>query len=248
MSDERLLYAPVNTLKPVDEDVWVVDGPAIRYGPPWARMRFPTRMTVLRLGRDDLFIHSPTALTPALHDAVRRLGAVRWIVAPSRIHYWWVPDWRQAFADAQVYLAPRVREQAGARIDFPARPLHEAAGYPWDAELATLPIAGSYLTEVEFFHYRSRTLVLTDLIENFEPGKLDSVFARGLTWLGGVRDPDGQMPRDMRLTFARHRAALRDAVRQMIAWDPRRVILAHGRWYAADGAAELRRAFRWLLD
>jgi hypothetical protein len=26
------------------------------------------------------------------------------------------------------------------------------------------------------------------------------------------------------------------------------VILAHGRWYERDGADELRRAFRWLLD
>jgi hypothetical protein len=30
----------------------------------------------------------------------------------------------------------------------------------------------------------------------------------------------------------------------MIAWEPERVILAHGRWYDRAGAAELRRAFR----
>ncbi|OZI76384.1 DUF4336 domain-containing protein [Bordetella genomosp. 2] len=244
--DGRLLYAPINTLKPVADSVWIVDGPAIRYGLPWPRMRFPTRMTVLRLGRGDLFIHSPTELAPALRDAVQDLGRPRWIVAPSRIHYWWVPQWHAAFPDAAVYLAPRVREQAGRRIDFPARPLAGPAGYPWDAELATLPIAGSYLTEVEFFHHASRTLILTDLIENFEPGKLGSPLARWLTRLGGVQDPDGQMPRDMRLTFARRRAALRAAVDQMIAWEPERVILAHGRWYPRDGAAELRRAFRWL--
>jgi hypothetical protein len=34
----------------------------------------------------------------------------------------------------------------------------------------------------------------------------------------------------------------------MIAWNPERVILAHGRWYERDGAQELRRAFRWVLD
>ncbi|MBO1112786.1 DUF4336 domain-containing protein [Bordetella petrii] len=247
MDDDRLLYAPVNTLKPVDDEVWIVDGPAIRYGPPWPKMRFPTRMTVLRLEGGGLFIHSPTALTPELQNAIVRLGAPRWIVAPSRIHYWWVPDWHRAFGQAAVYVAPRVLEQAGGRIDFPVQPLRQAAGYPWDAELATLPIDGSYLTEVEFFHYRSRTLVLTDLIENFEPAKLDSAFARWLTRLGGVQDPDGQMPRDMRLTFSRRRAELRAAVQQMIDWDPRRIILAHGRWYTDHGAAELRRAFRWLL-
>jgi hypothetical protein len=34
----------------------------------------------------------------------------------------------------------------------------------------------------------------------------------------------------------------------MIAWDPERIILAHGRWYERNGTAELKRAFRWLLD
>jgi hypothetical protein len=119
-------------------------------------------------------------------------------------------------------------------------------GYPWDAALATLAVAGDYMTEFVFFHRASRTLILTDLIENFEPTKLGPVL-RLLTWLGGVRDPDGQMPRDMRLTYRAHRAALKRAVERMIAWAPVRVILAHGRWYDRDGAAELKRAFRWLL-
>jgi hypothetical protein len=34
----------------------------------------------------------------------------------------------------------------------------------------------------------------------------------------------------------------------MLAWQPERVILAHGRWYQHNGTAELRRAFRWLLE
>jgi hypothetical protein len=34
----------------------------------------------------------------------------------------------------------------------------------------------------------------------------------------------------------------------MIGWNPERVVLAHGRWYEKNGAAELRRAFGWLLD
>jgi hypothetical protein len=33
-----------------------------------------------------------------------------------------------------------------------------------------------------------------------------------------------------------------------VAWQPERIILAHGRWYEKDGTEELRRAFRWLLE
>jgi hypothetical protein len=230
----------------VTDDVWIVDGPTIRFGAPWPKMPFPTRMTVLRLG-GDLFIHSPTPLTPELKSGIDGIGQPRWIVGPNRIHYWWVPDWHTAFPDARVYLAPRIKEQARGRIDFDSLPLNRGNGYPWDNEIATLPVAGSYMTEVEFFHYRSRTLVLTDFIENFEPRKIDSFVMRWLTWLGGVQDPDGQMPRDMRMTFSKQKAALKAAVEAMIGWDPERVILAHGRWYERDGTAELRRAFRWLL-
>jgi hypothetical protein len=103
------------------------------------------------------------------------------------------------------------------------------------------------MTEIVLFHRRSRTLVLTDLIENFEPQRL-GVAMRLLTRLAGAQDPNGGTPRDMRATFARYRRDLRAAVETMIGWNPQRVVLAHGRWYERDGGQELRRAFRWLLD
>ena len=101
--------------------------------------------------------------------------------------------------------------------------------------------------EAVFFHRASRTLILADLIENFEPGKL-AWWMWPLVRLGGIADPDGAMPRDMRATFRRGRAQLRQAVEIMIGWAPDRVILAHGRWYRENGAAELRRAFRFVLQ
>jgi hypothetical protein len=206
-------------------------------------------MTVIRLTSGELFIHSPTPLTAELKSQVEREGKVRFIVGPNRIHYWWIPDWKAAFPGADVYLAPRIEEQARGRIDFSSRSLDSTEGFPWDGDIATLPIVGGYMTEVEFFHHASRTLVLTDLIENFEPEKLGSVMLRLLMWIGGVSAPHGGLPRDLRLTFTwRHKRELRSAVETMLAWKPERIILAHGRWHATNGAAELRQAFAWLLD
>lgn len=246
---EHATYSPLNTLKPVAENVWIVDGGLIRFGLPglpWPKMPFPTRMTVIRLdGR--LFIHSPTALGPALRAEIEQIGHPAWIVGPNRIHYWWIPDWHAAFPEAAVYLAPRIREQAGRRIDFDAATLDDETGYPWDDAIATLPVAGGFMTEVVFFHRASRTLVLTDFIENFEPGKT-GFFTRCLARLGGALHPDGGMPRDVRRSFVRQKPQLKTAVERMIAWDPARIILAHGKWYEMNGAAELRRSFRWLLD
>jgi hypothetical protein len=247
-NDQRqATYPPLNTLKCVTQNVWLVDGPLIRFGPPGLKMPFPTRMTIIRLGASDLFVHSPTALTPELKAAVTNLGRPRWLIAPNRLHYWWVPDWKEAFPETAVYLAPRVIEQAGKRIDVPYSDLDRDTGYPWDSDIATLPVAGSYMTEVVFFHHPSRTLLVTDLIENFEPTKL-SIGIRFLTWLGGCLDPEGSMPRDMRVTYGKQKAELRAAVEKMIAWSPERIILAHGRWYQRDAVQELRRAFRWVLQ
>ena len=228
----------------IAEDVWIVDGPRIRFGGFGLKIPFPTRMTLVRLPGGGLFVHSPTALTAGLREAVERLGSPRWLVAPNRIHYWWMPEWHAAWPAAEVYLAPRVREQAGQRIDFEGMPLDRDRGYPWDGSIATLPVAGRFMAEVVFFHRDSRTLLLADLIENFEARSLDAWWMRMLVRLGGALDPHGSMPRDLRLTYSRK--VLRHALATMLSWDPERVVLAHGRWYDRDGAAELKRAFAWL--
>ncbi len=243
MDENRLTYPPLNTLKRVADDVWIVDGPVIKFGLPWPKLSFPTRMTILRVEGGDLLLHSPTALDSALKDQVEQIGRPRWIIGPNRIHYWWIPDWHAAFPEAQVFLAPRIREQAAGRITFDCATLDRETGYPWDKHIATLPIASRYMTEVEFFHRASRTLVLTDLIENFERDKLESWTMRVLTRVGGVQEP-GSMPRDMRLTFRGRRQQLKAAVQTMIEWNPERIILAHGRWYASNGQAEIAQSVR----
>lgn len=239
-------YPPLNTLKHVGENIWIVDGPVIRFGAAGVKFPFPTRMTIVRLEGRRLFVHSPTHLTEDLFAQVKTLGNVTFIIAPNRIHYWWVPYWHASHPDAEVWLAPRVREQAGSHIDFEAKDLAGETGYPWDKEIDTLPAPGNYMTEFDFFHRASRTLVLTDLIENFEPEKLNW-FMRQFARLGGVCDPHGSMPRDMRLSFRKQRRELKAVIEKMISWNPQNVILAHGRWYERDGAAELKRAFGWLL-
>ena len=57
-------------------------------------------------------------------------------------------------------------------IYFDSQPLEAVSGYPWDGEIATFPIVGGYMTEFAFFHRASRTLVLTDLISNFDRRRL----------------------------------------------------------------------------
>ena len=182
-------------------------------------------------------------------DAVAALGNVAHLIAPNWIHYAYVAEWQAAFPDAVAWAAPGVAKRA-AKKGMDLRFVHDLgaeAEAPWAGEIDQWIVEGSKVhREAVFFHRASKTLILTDLIENFEPKNL-SWGMKIATWLGGIRDPDGQMPRDLRLTFSRHKAEMRKAVETMIAWRPERIIIAHGRWYEKDGTAELRRAFRWLL-
>jgi hypothetical protein len=237
------IYAPLNVLKPVDEDIWIIDGPEIKfYGMP-----FSTRATVIRLGNGDIWVHSPTKLTGGLRAEVAALGPVRYLIAPNWIHYAYVAQWQAAFPGAEAWAAPGVAARAKAyKMDVAFdHDLGQDAPAQWAGEIGQIIVEGSKVhREAVFFHHGSRTLILTDLIENFEARGIPLWF-RPLAWMAGILAPNGGAPRDMRMTFLGGKPALRAAVRQMFDWAPERVILAHGKWFERDGLAQIRRAFRW---
>ena len=243
MSNRLDLYTPLNTLKPVAENIWIVDGPEITFG----GMPFSTRMTVIRLANNDLFIHSPTPLDNRLKAEIEALGKVKHLVSSNYIHYWWIGEWHGHYPDAVRWASPNVRPRAAKHnIDFD-RDLGDGSKPEWAAEIDQLIVRGSrVMEEVDFFHKPSKTLILTDLIENFELKRVHSRLLRFLMKLGGVSDPDGKLPIDLYLTFFGRKKLLKSAIQKMIDWTPERIIIAHGRWYEKDGVQELRRAFRRL--
>lgn len=236
-------YEPLDVLKPVAPDLWLIDGPAIRF----YRLPFSTRATVIRLGDGGLWVHSPIRLTAPLRAALDALGPVRHLVAPNWIHYAYVRDWQTAYPAALSWAAPGVTGRAASRgveIRFDHE-LSDTAPAAWAGQIDQMIVPGSKVhREAVFFHRASRSLILTDLIENFEPAKLPW-WMRPLVKLAGIAHPHGHMPPDMRATF--DKAQLGVAVRAMLDWGPQRVILAHGAWYDSNGAEELRRAFRAVL-
>src|SRR3546814_18523842 len=99
-------------------------------------------MTIVRLeGR--LFIHSPTVLSPTLRAAINELGTPQWIIGPNTIHYWWVGEWKRAFPNACVFLAPDIPKRAKRRVDYPFVTLDHATAWPWSHQLNTWVIRGT---------------------------------------------------------------------------------------------------------
>ncbi|PEQ13198.1 DUF4336 domain-containing protein [Novosphingobium sp. PC22D] len=239
-------YEPLNTLKPFGEGLWIVDGPLIRMDLGPFKVPFPTRMCVARLADGGLWVHSPIAPDEGLFEQIDALGPVAHLVAPNSIHYWYMADWLARYPEARSHAVADLVTCAKRpfRIDDP---LDEPRPRAWDGEIDWLLVPGTKVNEAVFFHRASRTVLLADLIENFEGRKVDNPLLRVLIRLAGGMDPDGKVPIDLRLTFWPKRADVRRRIAQAVAWEPERVVMAHGRPYEANGADEMRRAFRWAL-
>jgi hypothetical protein len=186
-------YEPLDTLKPWGDGIWLIDGPAIRfYGMP-----FSTRATVVQLKNGNLWVHSPTRLTEGLRAGLDALGPVRHLVAPNAFHFAHIADWQAAWPKAKSWAAPGAVERAaknGLSLSFDRELRAGEAEGPWAGQIEQLIVAGSkVLREAVFFHNESRTLILTDLIENFETAKLP-VWMRPLIWIAGIDDSDGHLP------------------------------------------------------
>lgn len=228
---------PPVTIHPLDEGLWVAEHPLRAQGIEVGR-----RMTVVRLGDGGLWLHSVARLTPDVREWLDGLGAVRFVVSPSRMHSRWMEDYREAYPEAALIAAPGLPAHR-PDLDFD-RVLGDALDPAWARELDQIefPIRGEY-REIVFFHRSTRTLILTDLCFNMPAGRgvVTTLTAR---LLGYYRDLG--MSRLVRALIA-DRAAAREAARRILAWDFDRVIVGHGDIVESGGHAAVERAFGWLL-
>lgn len=223
----------------IARDVWIVDGGSV----PFLTIPYPTRMTLVRLADGDLWVHSPIRLDEGLRAEVEALGRVRHLVAPNKLHHLFLADWIGAFPGTRTYAPPGLaRKRRDLRFDAE---LKDSPEPEWAPEIDQVIFRGSFaLEEAVFFHRASRTLIVTDLIQKFPPESLSS-FQRLIMRLDGMLGADGSTPREWRLSFWNRRAA-RDALRKAIAWNPERIVIAHGTWVESGGRESLERSLAWL--
>jgi uncharacterized protein DUF4336 len=244
------LYEPINRYKPLGPELGVVDGPFEYLTVAGVRLPLPftTRMTVVRLGNGDLFLHSPIAYDAALSDELASIGRVRHLVSPNQFHYAHIGEWSRAFPDAFTWASPGVRQRARARgiaVQF-NRDLSPSAPEEWRDDIDQTVLPGGIFGEIVFFHKRSKTLMLTDTILNLELDKMRQPW-RLATRITGMYDPRGQIFFGMRLPMLLQRRKTRDAARVILAWQPERITLAHGRCFETNGSEIVRRMFHRTL-
>jgi hypothetical protein len=242
---EPATYDPLDALKPVADDVFIVDGSM----PGLMGRMLPVRMTVIRLANGDVLLHSPIRFSNALKDQLQTLGRIAHLVAPNTAHWTFLQGWQQACPTATTWAIPglRQREQvkrSGVRLDYD---LGETAPDAWGSTVKLIMVPGGLsFHEAALFHQPSRTLVLTDLVTNLELAKVPLIM-RPVVRAFGMGAPDGMPPPYLRAVVKLRRKDAMLAASSLLDLDPERVIFAHGRWFEADGAQALRRSLRWLL-
>ena len=220
-------------------DIWFSDGPNL----PFYGFRYPTRMALVRLADGGLFVWSPIALTPELRREVDALGPVRHLVSPNRLHHLFLGEWKAAWPQAPLYASPGLRrKRRDLRFDADLGKRPDPA---WAGEIDQIPIPGSFITEVVFFHRCSATALFADLLQN-HPRDWFRGWRGVVARLDGIVAPHPGAPREWRASFVR-RTAARAALNRILDWPIERVLLAHGELVATDAKAFVRRAFSWLL-
>jgi len=223
-------------LKPLADDLYALED-AVRLP---LGISMPSRATVVRLSDQRLVLISPTALDDARACAIDALGEVAAIVAPNTMHNLFVAAAAQRWPKARVFAPPGLAKKVKG-LDF--TPLGGAE--PFGGELLARRVDGvSGIDEHVFFHPRSRTLVVTDLVFNVHAAS--SWSTRLLFRLVGTWKKLEQS-RSWRLV-TKDRAAAATSLTDILGWDFDRLVMAHGEVVAHSAYAPFAHAVRWLAN
>lgn len=224
-------------LRSLGENIWEARGLLGKTG----KYDLGTRMTVVRLTDGGLWLHSPIRLDEKLQQDVMALGTVKYVVAPNQYHHLFVSPWLRAFPKAELAC---VKDLLSKRKDLkPTYLLDSDERMPWEGELPTLVIRGSKLiSEAEFFHKDSKTLIMTDFAFNLRP--YPSFWFNTFLRIWGIYNRFS--PSVLVKLFSRDRAAIRRAFAIVSTWDFNRIIVSHGDIVETGAKEKLREAFAWI--
>ena len=203
--------------------------------------RLPSRSTIIRLEGGGLVVISPPPLGES--SGIDALGTVEQVVLPNSLHHLFASEFMARHPGARLFAAPGLHERVPGLP--PAEVLGAGTPGPWPGELefAVLgPARG--ISEVVFFHVRSRTLILTDIAFNLR--RIERPFERIFWRLFGGPDAFGPT-RSARLVLLRDRAAVSRCLSQAARWPIQRIEVAHGDAVEENAKSEFLRAFSSYL-
>ena len=216
-------------LQPIAPNLWLLRYPLVMLG-----INLGRAVTIIRLATGKLIIHSTGPFSGEDVAAIKALGEPAWIVEALLRHDTFASEGRRAFPAAR-YLAP---DGFSLATGFAAEPLIRPPA-EWTEEIAVTAIGGApAFGELVLLHRPSKTLIVADLIFNFEEKR--SLWTRAFLWLATVNGryrPGMTLPYKLAL---KDRAAYAASIREILTWDFDRIIVGHGDPIGSGGKEKLR--------
>ena len=221
----------------VSDRIWLK-----KYPVHYAGLDFYARTTVVRLSNGELLVHSPSPIDEVLVDRIREIGPVAHLIAPGSYHYFYVAAWQEAFPEAMVWICPGV-ERKQPDLEFDGF-LSDHAPNAWAEELDQVLVRGNrFIWEVVFLDRPSRTLIITDLLENIGEKSGAVGWQLKLWWKAVFHMWDNPKPAPEYQMGWKDRRAAKQSLERILEWDFDRIVLAHGENIESDAKAVLRKAW-----
>ena len=200
------------------------------------------RASFIRLSNGDVLVHSPCPLDDSLRSQLGSIGPPRHILAPGNFHHFHVGAWQNAFPEAKTWICPGV-ERKCPELEFDGF-LSDHAPAEWASELEQVLIRGNRIVwEVCFLDRPSKTLILTDLVENIGDRTERTNWVLKFWWKVVMRMWNKPKPAPEYQIGWSHKRAARRSLERVVAWDFDRIIIAHGENLETDAKNALRRAW-----
>lgn len=226
-------------LTPFAQDIWISDGPTVST----LGFKYPTRMAVIKLPSDNLFVWSPVPIDAEMREQIDALGPVKFIVSPNSLHHLSMGAWAQAYPDAALCAAPNLMSKRDD-LSF-AFEITDMLPSEWaDAFEHSIIRGNTIATEVVFFHRASGTVLFADLLQQFPKG-WHKGWRAWVAKLDLMVQPEPTVPRKFRAAF-RDKKAARLSLAPVLNWPAQAVLMAHGTPVTRDAQSFLQRAFKWL--
>jgi len=226
-------------LQRLGESIWAHEQ-RIRFGglPLWHRM------SVIALAGGGLVLHSPTRLDAKLKEQLCDLGPVVAVIAPSWWHNLYLRETVRAFPNALLYGAPTL-VRWNRSLPF-SDVLRDSPPVLWQSDMQQHHVTGIglFLDEVVFYHRRSRSVIVADLLFNFSQS--DAWLTRTLARIVIDAYPGCRFARLYR-PFVFDRRRFRASIERILEWDFDQIVVGHGAVVQSGGKEAFREAFKWLL-
>ena len=222
-------------LRKWDDDIRILEGDRVHM----FTVPFETRAIIIRLNQDKNAMISPVKVNPLRVKEVNSLGAISYLIAPNNFHHLYLNDWKKVYPEATIWGPTRLHKKR--------KDVAFVEGVCPESDQIAIEIfkGNNFIEETVFLHIPSKTLIVTDIIQNHLPSNNNS-FWKIIKRFAGILAPNGGAPIDLRLT-TRNKTLARKSISKILTWDFNKIILGHGQCIDKNGKKYFENAFRWLF-